>query len=95
MELPSVLVNQISPIAMIVYRIYRTDRETNALILNSNIIPLMEKKKRTPLQRTMRIIIESGLLYTVVSISAFAAVVAESNISYITSAVVCSKHHFP
>lgn len=79
---------------MIVYRIYRTDRETNALVLNSNIIPLMGKK-RTQLQRTMRIIIESGLLYTVVSISAFASVVAKSNTIFITSAVVCSEHHFP
>jgi len=70
--------------AAIVYRIYRAEEESNASALHSGAGSLLTAR-RTPLQRTMRILIESGLFYTVVSISAFVSVVAKSNVIFITS----------
>ncbi|PPQ99696.1 hypothetical protein CVT26_009151 [Gymnopilus dilepis] len=73
--------------SVIVYRIYITDRQSklNSPNISSSLFAL-SRKRNTQLQRTMRIIIESGLLYTLVSISAFASVIAESNAIFITSA---------
>ena len=45
--------------------------------------------RRTPLQNGMRIIIESGLLFTTPAVINFVAYILNSNAFYITSTIVC------
>lgn len=66
-------------VALIVYRIWIIDRVT----FNG------KSKLRSPLRRVIRIIIESGMVYTITVLLGTASLLAGSNGVYITGRVVC------
>jgi len=79
----------------IVYRIYMTDK-----ISQANAVKYLDSTssskhptpspphQRTQLQRVMRILTESALAYTMISIADFACALSKSNGAFITSAIV-------
>ena len=70
---------------MIVYRIWNErDRTRNLMETGSSV----QFKKMTRLDSVIRIVIDSGLGYTLVSLTLFFSRVARSNALYITSGAV-------
>ncbi|TFK36547.1 hypothetical protein BDQ12DRAFT_576569, partial [Crucibulum laeve] len=70
--------------SLIVYRIWTVDRENNCN--RQSLSPSHRPARKTGLHITMKIIIESGLVYTLTSITVFISHLARSNALYITSA---------
>ncbi|KAJ7289213.1 hypothetical protein C8J57DRAFT_1046248 [Mycena rebaudengoi] len=76
----------LSTTPLIVLRIWRVDNE-----MVQSRLPLGSRRRdtpRTPLGRTMRHMIESGLIYTTAAIITFAAYTSQSIFSYPASALV-------
>ncbi|KAJ7983269.1 hypothetical protein DFH06DRAFT_1081455 [Mycena polygramma] len=69
---------------LLVYRIYTIDKENSRFAYHSNS---SGNKAPSRLRRVMRIILESGLMYTVTAIVTFITFISGSNSAYATSDV--------
>lgn len=72
-------------LAMIVLYIWRVESKSKG---KNTLTPLYGTPNLSRLQTVMKAVIESGLLYTVTSISVFFTSVTRSNAIFITSAAV-------
>jgi len=70
---------------MIVYRIWNARDDSRGLVGDANGA---QRARMTPLDSVIRIVIDSGLGYTLVSLTLFFSQVARSNALYITSGAV-------
>jgi len=70
---------------MIVYRIWNARDDSRGLVGDANGA---QYARMTPLDSVIRIVIDSGLGYTLVSLTLFFSQVARSNALYITSGAV-------
>ncbi|KAF9556530.1 hypothetical protein CPC08DRAFT_711128 [Agrocybe pediades] len=79
--------------AFIVYRIYITDKQSRRVTLDLECREGMSRTTspgqpdRTHLQRVMRILIESGLFYTLITVADFICVIKNSTLALIVSAI--------
>lgn len=74
---------------MIVLRIWRVESKSRG---KNTLTPLYVTPHLSRLQTAMKAVIESGLLYTITSVTAFISVVAGSNSIFITTAIVRRDH---
>ena len=65
---------------LIVFRIWTVDRETAKFRLQA--------ARRSTLQKVMRIIVESGLLYTIAALFVCCTYIAKTNMFYVASSIV-------
>lgn len=72
-------------VGMIVYRIWNAQDDSQGLLGDTNGA---QYARMTPLNSVIHIIIDSGLGYTLVSLTLFFSQVARSNSLYITSGAV-------
>ncbi|KAJ3795663.1 hypothetical protein GGU11DRAFT_212724 [Lentinula aff. detonsa] len=83
------LVNNIIATGLIVYRIWRVDRESSMYAMQSNSSRsrafFSRSSQRTRLQNVTRVIIESGFLYTTIALITFITFLTGSNSFYAAS----------
>jgi hypothetical protein len=80
-------------LALIIRRIWRINRQNAAYIVEPSRHRPSIYLPRTQLENVMRIVIESGLLYSLTVIITFACVLAGSNAVYPASDVVSFDSH--
>lgn len=76
----------------IAWRIWRVDEETRESFRESGTLHILEPSEPV-LRKTLKVVIESGLIYSLASVSVFVSHVLQSNVKYIATAVVRSLSH--
>lgn len=76
----------------IAWRIWRVDKETKASLRESGTLDLLDPSEESCLRKTLKVVVDSGLIYSAASVSVFISHILRSNVAYITSAMVSSLH---
>lgn len=85
METGNRISNAFSSQGLLVYRIWRVDSSGRKYLMSNGT----GKSAQGRLRNVMRIIIESGLMYSVIALLTFITIIVGSNAVYVTSDMVC------